>query len=413
MKKVSLLFLKVIKYALKIILILFIFILSFLNIKMYYQPEFISVNKTEYNSDVLKQLYFLKSELKNGAGMEMQSYYPEGFLFINAIYGLSWGELIKDLDKSSKLFKEGIKEMDWAFNQIETDQAKSIFTKELPLEYGAFYRGWSNYLLGKKLSLQDSTTINSIELNNFIKNCSDISEAITLSKMPYLESYNSQIWPADIMPCVASLKIHDEFLNKKFSGVIKHWIALVKLSLDTETGLIPHSVFAENGEVLEGARGSSQSLILNFLNEIDLTFSIAQFQLYKKHFVDSKFGLPGIREYPYNSTNNGGDVDSGPVLLGVGGAASIVGQRTMWKHEDWQLYEGLRNSIEGFGVGYTTASNKKYIFGQLPMADAFIVWSNSVESTEDYYALKFNWRIKFQLLSLVLILIFGTIAFKL
>ncbi len=413
MKKVSILFFKVIKYTLKIILVLFIFILSFLNVKLYYQPEFKTEDKTEYNSDVLKQLYFLKSALENGAGMEMQNYYPEGFIFINTIYGLSWGDLIKDLDTSSELFKEGIKEMDWAFKQIETDDAKSIFTKDLPLEYGAFYRGWSNYLLGKKLSLQNPSTTTPIELNHFIKNCNEINNAITQSKIPYLESYNSQVWPADIMPCMASLKIHDEFLNEKFSGVLKDWLTDVKLSLDPETGLIPHAVLYSNGSVLEGARGASQSLILNFLNEIDLEFSSAQFQLYKTHFIDSKFGLPGIREYPFNTINKGGDVDSGPVLLGIGGAASIVGQRAMWKHKEWELYEGLRNAIEGFGVGYTTTINKKYIFGQLPMADAFIVWSNSLENTEAYYILNSNWRIKFQLLSLGLVLIFGIVVFKL
>ncbi|MDJ1497779.1 hypothetical protein QNI19_32865 [Cytophagaceae bacterium DM2B3-1] len=38
---------------------------------------------------------------------------------------------------------------------------------------------------------------------------------------------------------------------------------------------------------------------------------------------------------------------------------------------------GLRNSIEGFGVGWTSGDQKKYLLGILPIADAFIGWANS------------------------------------
>lgn len=115
--------------------------------------------------------------------------------------------------------------------------------------------------------------------------------------------------------------------------------------------------------------------------------------------------MPGIREYP-EGQNGFGDIDSGPVIFGIGGAASIVGQRTMGLYDDWLTYKGLRNCIESFGVGMTSKSKKKYIFGILPMADAFIAWSNSIEKNE----IKINeiayWRLKAQLSSLILLVFF-------
>ncbi|MEN8695918.1 MAG: hypothetical protein ABF321_07300 [Bacteroidia bacterium] len=62
----------------------------------------------------------------------------------------------------------------------------------------------------------------------------------------------------------------------------------------------------------------------------------------------------------------------------------------MATYEEWNAYAGLRNSIEIFGAAYTWDGKKKYLFGQLQMADAFIAWSNSsvIESEMD----SSNWR---------------------
>ena len=162
----------------------------------------------------------------------------------------------------------------------------------------------------------------------------------------------------------------------------------------------------------EGARGGSQSLILLFLKDIDEQFAREQFEIYKELFLDYRLGLPGFREYP-KGQNGEGDVDSGPIIWEIGGVASIVGQRTMAKYENWTLYEGLRNCIKSFGAAYTRDSERKYIFGQLAIADVFTAWSNSVEYTENQGKNTSNWRLRFQLLSLVLVLIIGFVFIRL
>ncbi len=61
----------------------------YFNYSLYYHPTFEKENNTELNEDVYHQLQFLKAELLNGAGDDMQSIFPEGFIFINSLYGLS------------------------------------------------------------------------------------------------------------------------------------------------------------------------------------------------------------------------------------------------------------------------------------------------------------------------------------
>ncbi|TPN89123.1 hypothetical protein [Aquimarina algicola] len=403
---------KSLKRSIQSVLVFLIIGICYLNFSMYYAPKFRKSNDDSYNLDVYHQLIFLKKELRDDAGVRMQKLFPEGFMFINSLYGLAWVNLIQDIDKDSALFNEGINEINWSIQQINSTYAKQIFDKDLPLEYGAFYKGWSNYVLGSKLKILSEPERDSSEINLFKSNCNQIIEVTNHSDSPYIESYRKLTWPADITVAMASVSIHDQIFEPQFQKEIKKWVSKVKQNLDPKTNLIPHAVHSITGQTIESARGSSQSLMLNFLIDIDQEFAKKQFEIYKTLFLDSRFGLPGIREYP-KGTKNYSDIDSGPVLLGIGGSASIVGQRTMGKFKNWNTYQGLRNSIEGFGSAYTYNSTKMYIFGQLPMADAFIAWSNSLERNQNQVQPESNWRLYFQLLSCIIIIIFGFLIKKL
>ena len=399
---------KLLKTFAKSFCILLLIGIFYLNLSLYSSSDFVYTQQGTYNEDVYHQLQFLKSELHNGAGHKMQKIFPEGFIFINCLYGLSWVNLIEDLNHSSEIYEEGIQEISWTINEVHSPKGQAIFTKYLPLEYGAFYKGWSNFLLGKKLAIQLEEERNNAEVDLFFNNCMQISNALKNSESPYLESYRGATWPADGIIAVSSLALHDKIFGSNFKKDLTIWLEKVKKNLDDETGLIPHSIYQKTGKTKEGARGCSQSLILNFLIEINPEFARQQFEIFKEKFPDKRFALPGIREYP-KGTVGFGDIDSGPVILGIGGAASIVGQRTMGLYGDWTQYIGLKNCIEAFGLGYTWNSKKRYILGILPMADAFIAWSNSIEKPEDSDKAKSNWRINFHILSLVLFLIIGFI----
>ena len=210
---------------------------------------------------------------------------------------------------------------------------------------------------------------------------------------------------------MATLQLHDQiYKTSRYKNTISLWLERIKSNLDNDTGLIPHSVNFD-GSVYETPRGSSQSLMLNFLLDIDETFAKDQFQLYRKIFLTSKFGLPGILEYQKQESDNYGDIDSGPVILGVGGSASIVGQRTFGLYEERNINIALRNSIDAFGVSFTKNKKKKYLFGKMPIADAFISWSNSINCKMNQN-ISSNWRWPFQIISLAIIIIIGFIYKK-
>lgn len=81
-------------------------ILIYLNCALFHQPNFHKEDNCAYNEDLLAQLHFLKTEMHNGAAIRMQESYPEGFIFMNALYGLSWCGFAEKLPYDSKLYRE-------------------------------------------------------------------------------------------------------------------------------------------------------------------------------------------------------------------------------------------------------------------------------------------------------------------
>jgi hypothetical protein len=395
---------KIAKMLLSLFFLLFICWIIMLNTKLYYEPEFAEQSGISVNMDVLHQLNFVDSEISKGAADGMQNEYPEGYFFMNALSGMTWFEVGKAAKYHSELYKTAISKVNFYYSNLISEKGKRVFDKTLTPPYGIFYIGWNNYLLGEKISIEDSSAQKNSDEAIYDSQSRLIIQTLDSSKSPYPESLEKACWPSDVTVAVASLQFADKDLKARADSSMRNWISKVKVHLDSN-GLMAHSVDYYTGFSQENARGSSQSLILNFLFEVDSTFARQQFEIYKKKFLTSRFGLPGIREYPVGSIGNG-DIDSGPVIFDVGGAASIVGLRTMTLFGERQTAVGLRNSLEAFGFAITSGDQKKYLFGKLPMADVFIAWANSKEITKDKMIVTSdNWRKYFQLYSLLAILL--------
>ena len=192
----------------------------YLNISLYYQPNFATSNELSYNKDVHHQLRFVKRHIENKAAYDMQDIYPEGYVFLHTIYGLTWCNLIEYLDEKSSIYQEGIEEIRRSVEAVHSPIAKSTFGRDVPLEYGAFYRGWTNLLLGRQLQIQTERLPEDVEF--FKKNCADIATALRVSESPYLETYATKTWPADGLMAVASIRLHDEIFEPVYQQDIQN-----------------------------------------------------------------------------------------------------------------------------------------------------------------------------------------------
>jgi hypothetical protein len=394
-------FQKLLKKFVQFCLFVPVFLILIFNWRLYFSPTC----EQNINLDVLNQLNHLEKAIKKDeADLKMQNFFPEGYFFTNVLYGLAWADLIESVDRKNPVFQRGVLEIEYAISKLNSEEGKAIFSPKSPLPYGAFYNGWLAYLVGNYIEAVGSDKANPQLLSLFNAQCAAISRAISQTNSPYLESYQGQAWPADNVLCLASLSLHDRVSPPQYFGTISNWVQRMKLVLDDEKGMIPHCFSLYDNVGVQGVRGSSQSLMLCFLPDIDSVFAKEQFRLYKKYFIQYKLGLPAVRAYALN-TEGEGDVDSGPIIWDVGPAASVVAIKAMAENSDFDYYISIRNTIEAFGFPMDWFGEKYYLGNQLPVADAFIAWCNAKNCR--YESVKIGWwRWQFQLISLLVVVPF-------
>ncbi|MEM7333454.1 MAG: hypothetical protein AAF490_15300 [Chloroflexota bacterium] len=374
-----------------------------------YVPRATIPPQSRLTNNIQAELRFIKQSIENGAGADMQALFPEGDFFLNVLYGLSWVNVGLQLPQADPQRLEAIQEATWAWENLGSEASKRPFqvSQSLAPSYGIFYTGWRTYLLGGILLMQDPDNVNQSQLAQFTTNCAAIAEAVSRSPTPFLSAYPSASWPVDMLPAMVALKIHGRLVNDDYEPIIEQWFTQLPSYLDTNTGLLPHRTQYATGRPLQGARGTSQVLILRFMAELDPAFATGNYNIFRENYVIYRWGLPGVLEYP-KGIDGIGDVDSGPLLDGVSLSATAVMLGTSRVFGDTNLSNALWHSGEMLGFPIRWNGQKRYWFGILPVGDAFVVWSKTAVSWLEPMPqqtfprlIPWWWRLPFHLLSLL------------
>lgn len=320
--------------------------------------------RPDVNEGAVKQLHFLRAAIDRGADHDAQKQFPEGYFFLNALYGLTW---IQVATTDQEYEDEAIREARWALARLESPDGTAPFDPGLTPRYGIFHAGWTNWLRGAIATVDDSAVA------EFTRASIEIATAFDGSETPYLQAYPGQAWPVDSTVAVASLALHDRVTTPRFTTARIHWLHLVQERLDPGTGLMPHQ--AEPAQA--GARATSQSMIQRFLPEIDAGFARSQYQLFRDMF-GTDLG-PAVREYP-KGVSGSGDVDSGPLVFGVSLSATVVTLGAARVQGD-PLENALARTGEILGAPLTGLTTKRYALGLLPVGDAFLAWSTTAPTS--------------------------------
>ncbi|MEO8589930.1 MAG: hypothetical protein ABI432_11205 [Flavobacteriales bacterium] len=320
------------------------------------------------------QLRYLQQRAHTGLGDEMQRLFPEGCDFTHALYGLAWCGLARSSAADDPVRQEALREALWALAQFDRADVQARFSNEAKPMFGVFHAGWRNMLLGRIIEAQGPER-DPILLGEFQRRSAEIAEAFANSPSPYLESYPGQAWPADAVVAMASLGSFDRLVGPVHRPVMARWLAQVYKRVDRRS-LIPHAWDPLNDRVAQDAQGSSQALMNAFLPMIDSTLAAHQYMWYRMWFLVEPMGLPVLREYPHG-TRGPGDVDSGPVIFGVGGAATLVNIAATRANEQ-PIQAHVADAVTEalcFGAG---GDHRRYLIGAMPIADLFIAWGRSV-----------------------------------
>lgn len=324
--------------------------------------------------DLPAQLNSIRQHLDSGSAYSTQTWYPEGAFFSYALYGYTLINQALLNPDDADLTAKNTAEVQSILDTLATIEIRSQFPRDQAVEYGVFYQGWVNRLLGGYLRLNPGDTARA---DLFHWKSAMLAEAFSKSPTSLLESYPGGCWPVDNIVALNSLLLHDDLYGTNYGQVVSRWLEITRGNLDPRTGLIPHFVDASTGQILQGSRGSSMVVALVFLPEIDPEFASEQYQTFRAEYTHTIFDFVFVREYP-RGVNGRMDVDSGILVGGLSPVASGVFIASARTHGDEEVFQRILQLSEVLGVPITWDGSKGYLLGALPVGEEWLAWGKSV-----------------------------------
>lgn len=323
--------------------------------------------------EVFALLKALKSGMHTDVPARMQRLFPEGEAFSYALYGLANCNVSAWVTEDERA--TALHEAEWSLAQLESDRVKGRFPALLPPGHGIFHAGWSALLQGHIIGAKGVGNVDPAVLSAYMERCDTLMATFSGASACFPQSYNEMAWPADGVVALAAVALHDRLLPAKHQDALAAWVQRVSATRPANEG-IAHAWDPHTNTAQRSMRGSSMALMCTLLPAVDSTLAAEQFTIFRSRFFAERLGVPVITEYPSGHVGPG-DVDSGPLILGAGPAAMIMGAGACRVHGDVFHALEMNSTIDGFGFVFGE-QQRQYLFGTMPIADLFIAWCRSM-----------------------------------
>ncbi len=179
-------------------------------------------------------------------------------------------------------------------------------------------------------------------------------------------------WPADQAATLASLYLYDKTRKGSLSKpLIKGWLSFMKRKkMRHEATGLPRSAVSTSLDYADLPRGSGLSWTVLYMSQFAPRQARELYGLYREHFERDVLGFTGFREWP-EGLDKGMDVDSGPIVLGVGASATGIGVGAARMMADDRVYTGAMRAASTFGLPLTLTGSRVYVTSPL-LGDAIL-----------------------------------------
>lgn len=158
---------------------------------------------------------------------------------------------------------------------------------------------------------------------------------------------NSPRWPADQLVTLVALRVYDATHGTRLlEAPLRGYLEVMRAYTDVATGL--HQSAITNLPYSRVPRGCALSYSIPLLAQVAPDVARDQYVAYQRHMRASVLGLGGFREWP-EGRGLGVDVDSGPVVFGMGVAATGFGLAAARIMHDEAQYNAIRRTVMTFG----------------------------------------------------------------
>jgi hypothetical protein len=148
-----------------------------------------------------------------------------------------------------------------------------------------------------------------------------------LETAPYhlLDDYPGECYPTDVLWAALAITRVTELPKGEREHLAQSVTTALAERFSDAQGLPAMRVDSRTGQILQAARGCSTSGILCFAYELAPEVASDWFGRYLRYNWLDNGWIAGFREHPIGAKEGFSDVDSGPILFGVGTVASVFG----------------------------------------------------------------------------------------
>jgi hypothetical protein len=187
----------------------------------------------------------------------------------------------------------------------------------------------------------------------------------------HIQTYPGEIYSSDNATVAASIAVRDLVAGSDHRRSLRRFLDFSARLVDPRTGLTVFSL-DRSGRPSQGSRGCGAGWSAFYLPFVEQEFAAAQWSRLREAMVEWPLpGFAGVREHP-RGVEGRGDVDSGPLLLGISPSATGFAIASARRHGDRALLDGLLATAELAGFTVQSGGKRRYLSAPL-VGDAIVL----------------------------------------
>jgi hypothetical protein len=234
-------------------------------------------------------------------------------------------------------------------------------------DHGHGYLGYVALALGSLREL-DPDTIHAAAHDRLVD---ALVRRIEAQPLGIVQTYPGEAYPCDIAAIVGAIGQHARITGRDRSALVGRMAAVYRGHwIDRDSGYLVQSLRVD-GTALDAPRASGTALAAYFWSFADRSLAAELDTALLDVGAASLFGFGGIREYAPGHVGSG-DIDSGPVLLGVSVSATGFSLAAARRQGDAARFEQLVRTAALFGIPVAQAGRRRFVTGG-PLGNAIML----------------------------------------
>ncbi len=223
---------------------------------------------------------------------------------------------------------------------------------------GHAYLGYVNLALGMLRAVDPHTKY--ATLNDRLSKA--FAERLAASPTGLIETYPGETWPPDVAAVAGSVGLNAQVTGVDRSALLSKWAArYAKCAID-KSGYLVQRVRSGSCRPIDAPRGSGTAVAAYFIGFANRALSQRLEGALAGVGRRALLGFGGLREYAPGHSGRG-DVNAGPILLGVSVGATGFGIGAARMNGDRDLFRQLYRTADLFGAPESGRTGKSFVTG--------------------------------------------------